>query len=115
VSARMFARSIAISMAVLLLAPAALAQGAPAQQPTGKTLFHRHCAMCHNASGMGTGLLSRRMKPEVAELEKREDLSAAYVERFARVGLLNMPPITRGEIDDAGMKAIALYLSRGRP
>jgi mono/diheme cytochrome c family protein len=71
--------------------------------------------MCHNASGMGTGLLGRRMKPEVAELEKREDLSAAYVERFARVGLLNMPPITRGEIDDADMKAIASYLSRGKP
>jgi hypothetical protein len=71
--------------------------------------------MCHNASGMGTGLLGRRMKPEVAELEKREDLSAAYVERFARVGLLNMPPITRGELDDVGMLAIARYLSRGKP
>lgn len=102
-------------MAAIALATAALSGGALAQDLDGRLLFQRHCAMCHNASGMGTGLLGRRMKPEVAELEKREDLSAAYVERFARLGLLNMPPVTRGEIDDAGMKAIALYLSRGRP
>lgn len=101
--------------AALALATAVLSGGALAQEPDGKVLFQRHCAMCHNASGMGTGLLGRRMKPEVAELEKREDLSAAYVERFARIGVLNMPPITRGEIDDSGLKAIALYLSRGRP
>jgi mono/diheme cytochrome c family protein len=81
----------------------------------GKSLFQHHCAMCHNASGMGTGLLSRRMKPEVAELEKREDLSAAYIERFARQGLLNMPAITRAEVNDSAMKAIAQYLSRGKP
>jgi mono/diheme cytochrome c family protein len=81
----------------------------------GKRLFQRHCAMCHNVSGMGTGLLSRRMKSEVAELEKREDLSAVYVERFARQGLLNMPAITRAEVNDGGMKAIAQYLSRGKP
>ena len=41
--------------------------------------------------GMGTGLLARRMKPEVAQVEKRGDLSAAYVERAARVPrVLNM-------------------------
>jgi mono/diheme cytochrome c family protein len=102
-------------MAALALTTALLSGGAWAQEPDGKQLFQRHCAMCHNASGMGTGLLGRRMKPEVAELERREDLSAAYVERFARVGLLNMPPITRGEIDDAGMLAIARYLSHGKP
>mgnify|MGYP003471198268 FL=1 len=102
-------------MAAIALAAALLSGGAQSQEIDGKQLFQRHCAMCHNASGMGTGLLGRRMKPEVAELEKREDLSAVYVERFARLGLLNMPPVTRGEIDDAGMKAIALYLSRGRP
>lgn len=106
----MSARLIAIALTTTLLSG-----GAFAQDLDGKQLFQRHCAMCHNASGMGTGLLGRRMKPEVAELEKREDLSAAYVERFARVGLLNMPPITRGEIDDPGMLAIARYLSRGKP
>jgi hypothetical protein len=35
--------------------------------------------------------------PDLAPLEKRDDLSAAYVERAARIGILNMPPITRGD------------------
>jgi mono/diheme cytochrome c family protein len=81
----------------------------------GKQLFERRCAMCHGPVGMGTGLLSRRMKPEVALLEKRDDLSAAYIERAARVGILNMPPITRGDVPDAELASIALYLSKGKP
>lgn len=81
----------------------------------GKQLFHQKCEMCHGAVGMGTGLLARRMKPEVAPLEKREDLSAAYVERAARIGVLNMPPITRGDVSDAQLASIARYLSKGKP
>lgn len=81
----------------------------------GKQLFHQKCAMCHGAVGMGTGLLARRMKPEVAPLEMREDLSAAYIERAARVGILNMPPITRGDVSDAQLASIARYLAKGRP
>jgi mono/diheme cytochrome c family protein len=81
----------------------------------GKKLFHQKCEMCHGVAGMGTGLLARRMKPEVAELEKRDDLSAAYVERAARVGILNMPPITRGDVSDVQLASIARYLSKGKP
>jgi mono/diheme cytochrome c family protein len=81
----------------------------------GKQLFHQKCAMCHGAVGMGTGLLARRMKPEVAPLEMREDLSAAYVERAARLGILNMPPITRGDVSDAQLTSIARYLAKGKP
>jgi mono/diheme cytochrome c family protein len=88
---------------------------AHAGDPDGKQLFDRKCAMCHGPVGMGTGLLSRRMKPEIAPLEKRDDLSAAYVERAARVGILNMPPITRGEASDAQLASLAQYLSKGRP
>ena len=80
----------------------------------GRKLFQSKCAMCHNASGMGTGLLARRMKPEVAELEKRDDLTASYVERATRIGLLNMPVITRGDVSDAQLAAIANYLGKGK-
>ena len=86
-----------------------------AAEPGGQQLFQRKCAMCHGAVGMGTGLLARRMKPEVAQLEKRDDLSAAYVERAARIGVLNMPPITRGDVSDAQLALIARYLSKGKP
>jgi mono/diheme cytochrome c family protein len=86
--------------------------GAHAAEFDGKMLFHQKC---HGAAGMGTGLLARRMKPEVALLEKRDDLSAAYVERAARLGILNMPPITRGDVSDAQLASIAQYLSKGKP
>jgi mono/diheme cytochrome c family protein len=82
---------------------------------TGQQLFQHKCAMCHGAAGMGTGLLARRMKPDIAPLEMREDLSAAYVERAARIGILNMPPITRADVSDAQLASIAQYLSKGKP
>jgi mono/diheme cytochrome c family protein len=100
-----------ITLALLGLAAVAT----QAAEPDGKKLFQQRCAMCHNAFGMGTGLLARRVKPEVAELEKREDLTAAYVEKAARIGLLNMPPITRGDVGDRDLHAIALYVSKGKP
>jgi mono/diheme cytochrome c family protein len=84
-------------------------------EPSGKQLFNQKCAMCHGAVGMGTGLLARRMKAEIAPLEMREDLSAAFIERAARVGVLNMPPITRGDVSDAQLANIAQYLSKGKP
>ena len=81
----------------------------------GKQLFQHKCAPCHGAVGMGTGLLARRMKPEVAPLEKRDDLSTVYVERAARIGILNMPPITRADVSDAQLASIAQYLAKGKP
>ena len=101
---------------VVLIGVASLVTlGARAADLDGKRLFHQKCEMCHGAAGMGTGLLARRMKPEVAPLEKRDDLSAAYVERAARIGILNMPPITRGDVGDAQLASIAQYLSKGKP
>jgi mono/diheme cytochrome c family protein len=101
--------------AVLIVMSSLMTLSAQAADLNGQQLFHQKCAMCHGAVGMGTGLLSRRMKPEVAPLEKREDLSAAYVERAARIGILNMPPITRGDVTDAQLASIAQYLSKGKP
>ncbi len=101
--------------ALLIAIASLLSVAAHAADPDGKQLFHQKCAMCHGPVGMGTGLLARRMKPEVAQLEMRDDLSAAYVERAARVGILNMPPITRGDVSDAQLASIAQYLSKGKP
>jgi len=100
---------------VLSAALALVSVAAQAAEPDGQQLYQHKCAMCHGPVGMGTGLLARRMKPEVAQLEKRDDLSAAYVERAARVGILNMPPITRGDVSDAQLALIARYLSKGKP
>lgn len=77
----------------------------------GERLFVEHCASCHGALGMGTGLLGRRVQP--AELEKREDLDASYVITAVRNGIGNMPMVPRGEVNDAELQAIAEYLAAG--
>jgi len=77
-------------------------------------LFVEKCSMCHRQTGMGTVLLARRMKPDVAMLEKRDDLTEDYIIQAARTGIGNMPRITRGEVSDAQLKAIAQYLAKGK-
>jgi mono/diheme cytochrome c family protein len=74
----------------------------------GKALYHEKCFMCHGPGGMGTGLLQRRVQP--AELAKRTNLTKAQVIAVARSGLGNMPPISRGEVSDSQLAAIADYL-----
>jgi hypothetical protein len=58
---------------------------------------------------MGTGLLSRRVQP--AELLLRKDLVPAFVISAARAGIGNMPAISRGEVSDAQLTAIANFLA----
>ena len=100
---------------VLLIAAALIAVPlAASAQPAaldGRALFHSRCGMCHEAGGMGTGLLARRVQP--AELEKRAKLSPDYVFQYARRGLGNMPPILPGDVSDPELKAISAYLAAG--
>jgi cytochrome c553 len=77
-------------------------------------LFVEKCAMCHRQMGMGTVILARRMAPEVAMLEQRRDLTADYVIQAARMGIGNMPRISKGEVSDAQMAQIARYLAKGK-
>ena len=77
----------------------------------GEALYVEHCISCHGPNGMGTGLLARRM--EVALLEQRDNLPAAYVVQAARLGIGNMPSIPRGEVNDEELQLIAEYLAAG--
>ncbi len=104
---------ILLALASLGPAVAVLAQ-AGGGTADGKALFHEKCAMCHGPGGMGTGLLARRVDPKVAELEKRDDLTADYVTAAARTGIGNMPAISRGEVSDKQLAAIAAYLAKGK-
>jgi mono/diheme cytochrome c family protein len=99
-----------------LIVPAVLADPAAPAAPAptaldGKALYHEKCFMCHGPGGMGTGLLQRRVQP--AELAKRTNLTRAQVIAVARSGLGNMPPISRGEVSDPQLTAIADYLITG--
>ena len=88
---------------------------APAMAATdGAALFAERCGVCHRTNGMGVGILARR--PGDASkglLENRSDLTVALITTVTRVGIGNMPRISRGEISDAEMIAIAEYLAKG--
>ena len=77
----------------------------------GEKAYLEKCAMCHAPPGMGVGLLARRV--DEPNLEKRDNLTAEYVMVFARNGIGNMPAISRGEVSDEELRAIAEYLAAG--
>jgi mono/diheme cytochrome c family protein len=70
--------------------------------------------MCHRQMGMGTVILARRMDPKLAMLEARTDLTTDYVAVAARQGIGNMPRFGRGELSDAQLARIAVYLAKGK-
>jgi hypothetical protein len=55
-----------VSSLMVALALAASAAHSQEPAPNGKALYREKCVMCHDKTGMGTGILSRRVK--VAEL-----------------------------------------------
>ncbi len=111
----------ALAAALLLAAGAAIAQAPPAPKPVtvssrpdatgGEARYLEHCISCHGPNGMGTGLLARRV--QLALLEARDNLPAAYVIAAVRNGIGNMPAIPRGEVSDDALKQIAEYLAAG--
>jgi cytochrome c553 len=76
-----------------------------------EALYVEKCSMCHRQMGMGTVILARRMNPKIARLEARNDLTADYITLAARQGIGNMPRINRGEVSDAQLARIAVYLT----
>jgi cytochrome c5 len=74
-------------------------------------LFGEKCGMCHRATGMGTGILARRMSAELALLENRTDLQAPFVATVVRSGFGVMFPISRGELSDAQLQTLVQYLT----
>jgi mono/diheme cytochrome c family protein len=96
--------------AVVALVLLVTSVAASAQTPDGKALYKEKCVMCHDKTGMGTGILFRRVK--VAELLLRDDLNAVFVATAARAGIGNMPAIPRGEVSDVQLQAIADFLAK---
>jgi mono/diheme cytochrome c family protein len=99
--------------AALVGALSVLAMVGRAEPPAldGKALFQEKCVMCHGPNGMGTLLLGRRVQP--AELTKRINLTSDQVFTLARVGIGNMPAISRGEVSDSQLHVIATYVASG--
>ena len=101
------AAGVAVTTACAL--PAARAQETAVD---GAERFATACGLCHGRTGPGTAILARRMEPGLAPLEARDDLPADYVRLVVREGLGAMPPLTRVDVSDAELDAIAAYLAR---
>jgi mono/diheme cytochrome c family protein len=83
----------------------------------GQALFANLCGSCHLAGGMGTNMLTKeRMAagepPESGLLANRKDLTQSYVKAVVRHGIRAMPRLTRVEVTDAELDAIAQYLGK---
>lgn len=80
----------------------------------GADLFAERCGACHGKGGMGTLLLARR-KDGLSPLLEARNLDADQIKQIVRNGAGNMPPLTRGELSDADLEAIAEYLCSTKP
>jgi mono/diheme cytochrome c family protein len=94
---------------------AAEAQALSARQEEGLQAYRAHCRYCHLEHGTGTMMLERRLGKENALLEQRTNLETGYVRAVVRGGLKSMPALTRVEVTDAELDAIAAYLTRTNP
>jgi mono/diheme cytochrome c family protein len=88
-----------------------LIASATAHAADGKASFEYHCGKCHDAAGTGTQMLTKRLGKEQALLENRKGLTVDLVRHAVRHGVLSMPRITRVEVPDAELDAIARYLT----
>lgn len=81
----------------------------------GERMFNRRCGVCHLGGGMGTNLVAARTGPEAALLARRPGGVPEQLTRSAvRQGLGAMPPLTRVEVTDAELDAIAAWLAVDR-
>ncbi len=83
----------------------------------GEALFSNRCGSCHLAGGMGTNLLTKQMMmakrpPSDGMLSNRKDLTADYVKTVVRQGKMAMPRLSRVEVTDSELHAIADYLGK---
>jgi mono/diheme cytochrome c family protein len=83
----------------------------------GQALFSNICGTCHLAGGMGTNMLTKLrvmagQPPETGLLANRKDLTQTYVKFVVRHGIRAMPRLTRVEVTDAELDAVALYLGK---
>ncbi len=106
--------SVMAALALALCAAGAMGAAAAAQTD-GKAAFTHRCAMCHREGGTGTYVLARRLGANLSLLEKRSDLKPEYIRYVVRWGVVNMPRLSRVEVPDSDLDAIAAYLTQPAP
>ena len=86
----------------------------------GAAVFSNRCGACHLAGGMGTNMLTKLRlmagePPETGLLANRKDLTQSFVKVVVRSGVRAMPRLTRVEVTDAELDAIAGFLGKAGP
>jgi (+)-pinoresinol hydroxylase len=95
-----------------------LLMGSPAaaldQAPIGRSVYEHYCSPCH-ASGPGhpgTQALDALYNGNPSGLlEQRHDLTPELITITVRQGRSVMPSFRKTEIDDAQLRAVAIYLT----
>lgn len=78
----------------------------------GERMFNRRCGACHLGGGMGTNLIAIRAGPENALLASWPGgVPAEPTRTVVRHGMGAMPGLSRVEVTDAELDAIARYLA----
>ena len=112
---RLPGKSALVALALALAVACGSAVGASEQPSAGQLAFTHRCGMCHREGGTGTYILARRLGAEKSLLEKRSDLKPDYIRFVVRWGLVNMPRLSRVEVPNQDLDAIAAYLTTPRP
>jgi cytochrome c5 len=86
---------------------------------SGEALFTNRCGSCHLAGGMGSNLLTKQMlaanrPPSDGLLANRTDMTPDYVKQVVRQGKMAMPRLTKVDVTDAELEAIAAYLGKAK-
>ena len=98
---------------LLAFASFAVTAAATPDSAAGKLVFERRCAECHGPGfgHSGTQQLGWTRGVDHAVLERRSDLTAAYINLVVRNGLMEMPAFRPTEISDAELQQLDAYLS----
>ena len=91
-----------VQAAVLLLVIASLGRAAMAQEPPGKAVYLRVCAVCHGADAMG------KTGPALLPFD-REYLE---VRGIVRDGRGEMPAVSPADVTDEELVQIVAYLKK---
>jgi len=104
------------TLVTALLLPLSTAAQQSTDPENGKMVFNDLCAPCHadKAARPGTQALTIKYRNGniPAPLEKRTDLSPAYIETVVRNGLFSMAPLRKTEITDSQLADVAAYLTQ---
>jgi mono/diheme cytochrome c family protein len=85
-----------------------------AENLPGKMVFEQWCTACHMDSPFAPGTIQLKQihGPAYAIIEKRIDLTDAFVRLLVRQGRSGMPKFRRTEISNADLDALVNYLVR---